>query len=90
MQEAYACGLAEGIVFSFKDPVQYVTNFAALMPSASPSMRLDHIAQRVSEIDSLNGIVPKIAASHGLAAPYNQTLTAIIRAQEALFKTKIK
>ena len=90
MQEAYACGVAEGIVFSFEDPVQYVTNFAAMMPSASPSMRLDHIAQRVSEIDSLNGIVPKIAASHGLTAPYNQTLSAIIRTQEALFEKKFK
>ena len=89
MREAHACGLAKGIEFSFEDPVEYVTNFVAMMPSASPSMRLDHIAQRVSEIESLNGIVPKIAASHGLSAPYNQTLSAIVRARESLFEKKL-
>ncbi len=90
MHEAHACGMAEGIVFSFSDPVQYVTDFAAMMPSASPSMRLDHIAKRISEIDSINGIVPEVAARHGLTAPYNQTLSAIVRAREALFAKKIK
>ncbi len=90
MQEAYACGLAEGIEFSFADPVQYVTDFAAMMPSASPSMRLDHIEQRISEIDSINGIVPEVAARHGFSAPYNKTLSAIVRAQEALFAKKTK
>ena len=90
MLEAHACGLAEGIAFSFENPVKYVTDFAALMPLASPSMRHDHIAQRVSEIDSINGVVPKISARHGLTAPYNQTLSAIVRARESLFEKKIK
>ena len=84
-REAHACGLAEGIRFSFDDPAQYVIDFAAMMPMASPSMRLDHMACSASEIDAINGMVPVVAARHGLNAPFNQTLSAIVRAQEAAF-----
>jgi 2-dehydropantoate 2-reductase len=48
-------------------------------------MRLDHIAKRASEIDAINGMVPVVAAEHGLSAPYNETLAAIIRQREASF-----
>ncbi len=85
MREAHACGLAEGIQFSFDDPKQYVTDFAAMMPTASPSMRLDHMASRASEIAAINGIVPVVAARHGLNAPFNQTLSAVVRASESAF-----
>lgn len=43
-REAYQCGLAEGVAFSFSDIDAYVTDFAGPMPDASPSMRLDHLA----------------------------------------------
>ena len=84
--EAYQCGLAEGVAFSFNDPVAYVTDFASLMPHASPSLRLDHMARRPSEIDAINGMVPVIGARHGIATPHNQTLSAIVRAREAAFQ----
>jgi 2-dehydropantoate 2-reductase len=86
--EAYACGLAEGIKFSFDDPLKYVTEFAAIMPDASPSMRLDHLAQRRSEIDAINGMVPVVGQRRAIATPYNQTLSAIVRAREAAFGSK--
>ncbi len=84
--EAYECGLAEGVAFSFNDPVTYVTDFASLMPHASPSLRLDHMARRPSEIDAINGMVPVIGARHGIATPHNQTLSAIVRARESAFQ----
>ena len=43
--EAYRVGVAMGIRFSFADPLAYVTEFAATIPNASPSMRLDHLAR---------------------------------------------
>ena len=86
LYEAHACGLAEGIRFSFDDPVQYVNDFAAMMPEASPSMRLDHMAQRASEIDAINGMVQVVAARHGITTPHNQTLSAVVRAREAAFE----
>ncbi len=84
-REAHQCGLAEGVDFSFQDVEAYVTDFAALMPDASPSLRLDHLAGRASEIDAINGMVPVIGARHGIATPVNETLSAIVRAQEAGF-----
>ena len=84
-REAYQCGLAEGVNFSFGDIDRYVTDFATLMPDASPSMRLDHLAGRRSEIDAINGMVPVVGARHGIATPVNETLSALVRAIEARF-----
>ena len=83
--EAYRLGLAEGVGFSFEDPIRYVSEFAATIPNASPSMRLDHLARRRSEVDVINGQVVQLSPKHGLAAPYNETLCAIIRRRELAF-----
>jgi 2-dehydropantoate 2-reductase len=85
MQEAYACGLARGIRFSFDDPVAYVTAFAELVRRASPSMRLDHLAGRTSEIDFINGAIPPIGLDHSIPTPVNDRLAAAVRAREAAF-----
>ena len=84
-REAHACGVAEGVNFSFEDVDRYVTDFATLMPNASPSLRLDHLAGKPSEIDAINGMVPVLGARHGIATPFNETLAAIVRAREAAF-----
>jgi 2-dehydropantoate 2-reductase len=85
MQEAYRLGVALGVRFSFADPVRYVTEFAATIPDASPSMRLDHLAGRPSEIDVINGKVVDRSRELGMEAPYNQSLCAIVRQREARF-----
>ena len=84
-REAHACGIAEGVNFSFEDLDRYVTDFASLMPNASPSLRLDHLAGKASEIDAINGMVPVLGARHGIETPFNETLTAIVRARETAF-----
>ena len=83
--EAYRLGLAQGIRFTFDDPLRYVTEFAATIPNTSPSMRLDHLARRPSEIDVINGQVVELSHQLGLEAPYNETLCAVLRRREALF-----
>ena len=85
MQEAYQAGKAKGINFSFEDADDYALKFAAVMPDASPSLRLDHVARRKSEIDAINGMVPVVSAEVGLSAPYNETLAAVIRRREEAF-----
>lgn len=74
--EAYRLGVAKGVQFPFDDPRQYVTDFAATIPNASPSMRLDHLARRRSEIDVINGQVVGLSREFGLETPYNETLCA--------------
>ena len=65
--------------FSFDDPLPYVTDFAATIPTASPSMRLDHLARRRSEIEIINGQVVALQPRARARAPYNETLCAILR-----------
>ena len=83
--EAYRVGAAIGIRFSFADPLAYVTEFAATIPNTSPSMRLDHLARRRSEIDIINGQVVELSRQLGLQAPYNEALCAIVRQRESQF-----
>ena len=85
MQEAYRLALATGITFTFDDPARYVTEFSATIPDASPSMRLDHLARRRSEIDVINGQVVVRSRELGLDAPYNEALCAVLRVREARF-----
>jgi 2-dehydropantoate 2-reductase len=83
--EAYRLGLAKGVQFPFDDALQYVTDFAATIPNSSPSMRLDQLARRRSEVDVINGQVVTLSRELGLSAPYNETLCAVLRRREALF-----
>lgn len=85
MLEAHRAGVALGVVFPFDDPVRYVSDFAATIPDASPSMRLDHLARRPSEVDVINGAVVDLSRDLGMEAPYNQTLCAVLRRREAAF-----
>jgi 2-dehydropantoate 2-reductase len=82
-REAYAMGRAKGVAFSYDDPVAYVTAFGAHMPEARPSMLLDHLAGRRSEIDAINGMVPRLGKELGIPAPYNEVLSAAVKAREA-------
>jgi|TARA_B100000497_G_scaffold7327_1_gene7287 2-dehydropantoate 2-reductase len=86
MQEAYRLGQAKNIAFSFEDPVAYVTAFGAQMPDARPSMLLDFLAQKPSELDAINGMVPVLSKELGLPTPVNDDLVAKVRLKEASFK----
>lgn len=83
--EIHALGKAKGVTFGFDDPIAYVTAFGEQMPGARPSMLLDHHAKRKSEIDAINGMAEVLGAEFGIATPYNQTLSAIVRAREVAF-----
>jgi 2-dehydropantoate 2-reductase len=83
--EAHRLAQANGIELSFDDPVAYVTEFAATIPDSSPSMRLDHLAGRRSEVDVINGQVVVLSQALGFEAPYNESLCAVLRAREATF-----
>lgn len=85
MLEAYKLGLKEGVAFSFDDPVAYLEKFVAMMPNANPSLQQDYRAARHSEIDAINGMVPELGRRYGVATPYNETLSALIRAREVTY-----
>jgi 2-dehydropantoate 2-reductase len=80
--EAWAVARASGIAVGVTDPVAHVRAFGAGIPNAKPSALLDHEARRVSEIDVINGAVPRQGARVGVEAPVNATLTAVVKAIE--------
>lgn len=57
------------------------------VPHARPSMLLDHMAQRRSEIDWINGKICALARPLGLPTPFNEVITAMIRERERAFPT---
>jgi 2-dehydropantoate 2-reductase len=81
-REAFAVAKARGIRVEIDDPVRYVREFGLKIPHARPSMLLDHMAGRMSEIDAINGAIPPAAAAAGVAAPYNTVISALVRAKE--------
>jgi len=56
--EAFSVAKARKIRLDFDDPVAYVRAFGMKIPNARPSMLLDHMAGRMSEIDAINGAIP--------------------------------
>lgn len=81
--EAWQVANALGVAIDVADPVQHVRDFAARMPDAKPSVLLDVQAGRRSEIDIINGAIPRCAASVCLQAPVNETLTRLVLNLEA-------
>ncbi|MCI2418189.1 2-dehydropantoate 2-reductase [Saccharopolyspora sp. K220] len=84
-EEAVAVAQARGISLQVGDPVEHVRELGGKIPNARPSMLLDHLAGRRSEIDVINGAIPRQAATVGLAAPVNDTVTALVKAREVGF-----
>jgi 2-dehydropantoate 2-reductase len=80
--EAYQVARKRGIKLGFDDPVVYVREFGSKIPNARPSMLLDHMAKRCSEVDAINGAIPPAARAVGLAAPYNEVVSGLVRAKE--------
>jgi 2-dehydropantoate 2-reductase len=86
--EAHAVGRAKGINLDIADPVEYVRAFGEKIPGARPSMLLDHLAGRRSEIDVINGAVPRVGAEVGVPTPVNETVVALVRAREHAFESR--
>jgi 2-dehydropantoate 2-reductase len=81
-KEAFDVAKARGVRLEIGDCEQYVRAFGMKIPNARPSMLLDHIAGRASEIDAINGAIPPAAKAIGLSAPYNEVVSALVRAEE--------
>jgi 2-dehydropantoate 2-reductase len=80
--EGFAVASAKKINLGFKDPVAYVRDFGSKIPAARPSVLLDLLSKRKSEIEVINGSIPRVARELGLQAPANDTLTALVLAKE--------
>ena len=80
-REAYEVALARGITLEIDDPVAFARAFGEKIPEARPSMLLDVLAGRPSEIDVINGAIPPAAREVGLTALVNEVVAALVRAK---------
>jgi 2-dehydropantoate 2-reductase len=86
--EIFLVARAHGIPLNWEAPEKYLDHFYTRLvpPTAAhfPSMYYDVKAGKRLEIDALNGAMVKLAHDKGIAVPVNETITALIRAKEAL------
>jgi 2-dehydropantoate 2-reductase len=80
--EGFQVALKKNIKLGFSDPVAYVREFGSKIPEARPSVLLDLMSRRKSEIDVINGSIPRVGREVGVAAPVNEALTALVHAKE--------
>jgi 2-dehydropantoate 2-reductase len=86
-EEAVAVARARGIRLEVGDPIEHIRYLGGRIGNARPSMLLDHLARRRSEIDVINGAIPREGAKVGVATPVNDTVVALVKAREAEFAT---
>ena len=82
--EAWEIARALGISIDVRDPVAHVRAFAARIPDAKPSVLLDLERGRKSEVEFINGAIPREARKCGMRAPVNEVLTALVKQRESL------
>src|SRR5262249_24027066 len=83
-QEALEVGLACGVDLEIDDAEKYVREFGQHIPGARPSLLLDLLANRRTEIEWINGAIPRKAATvTNKKAPTNELITTLVLAKEA-------
>jgi 2-dehydropantoate 2-reductase len=80
--EGFAVAKKKGVKLGFDDPVAYIRDFGSKIPNARPSVLLDLLLKKRSEIDVINGSIPRVARELGMTAPVNEAITALVKAKE--------
>lgn len=80
--EAWQVAKALGVKITVEDPIAHARAFGVQVFKAKPSALQDHEAGRASEIDIINGAVPRYGARVGVSTPVNSTLVSLVKARE--------
>ncbi len=81
-EEAVAVAMAKGIKLQVGPPIEHIRKIGGMIPHARPSMLLDHMARRRSEINEINGAIPREGAKVNVPTPVNDTVVALVKARE--------
>jgi 2-dehydropantoate 2-reductase len=84
VHEVIAVAAAEGIRLSVDDSMAAMERIAVAMPAQLSSTAQDLARGKRTEIDHLNGHVARLGERHGVAAPVNKTLHALVKLAEAV------
>ncbi|HST24731.1 MAG TPA: 2-dehydropantoate 2-reductase [Gaiellaceae bacterium] len=80
-QEALDVGRACGVALEIDDCATYVRDYGLAIAGARPSLLLDLLAGRPTEVEWINGSVPQRGATVGVPAPTNELITTLVLAK---------
>src|ERR1700676_429976 len=83
-QEAATVSNAMRIPLPFTDPWSYVRTIVEQTAELDNSMLYDLRAGATTEVDFINGAVVAAGRRAGVPTPYNETLTALVKARESV------
>lgn len=78
LREGVEIGRAEGARLADDEPERTLVAYETLPPDSGSSMFYDRVAGRPLELDALTGAVLRAARRHGLAAPLNEAMLALL------------
>jgi 2-dehydropantoate 2-reductase len=81
-REAVATARAQGYEIDEGERVEFIHGLLERAGPGKPSMLQDVEAGRRTEIDVINGAVTRAAEQHGVDAPLNRTMVAMVKAYE--------
>jgi 2-dehydropantoate 2-reductase len=84
VRECIAVGRAEGATLADTIPDEIVAGARRAPPDAENSMVADRRAGRPMEIDARNGVIVRLGKKHGIDAPMNALMVALLEAVQAL------
>jgi 2-dehydropantoate 2-reductase len=83
IEECAAVGRAEGAKLAETLAREVVEGYRNGPPDGINSLLADRLAGRRMELDARNGVIVRLGAKHGIAAPMNAALVALIEAAAA-------
>ena len=81
-EEALDVARARGVELEIDDCERYVRDYGSAIRGARPSVLLDLLAGRPTEVEWINGSVPREGARVGVSAPTNELITTLVLAKE--------
>jgi 2-dehydropantoate 2-reductase len=81
-EEALAVARAVGVQVAIENASSYVRDFGLAIAGARPSVLLDLLAGRPTEVEWINGSIPREGRRVGVPAPANELVTALVLAKE--------
>ncbi len=89
IEEVVKLARTKGIKLMFDDPLERALQVSRATGQNISSMLQDVRAKRETEIEAINGAIAKEAASLGIDAPVNSTLTRLVRFIEQTYEKRL-
>ena len=83
IRECIAVGRAEGATLPDDLPEQVVAGYRSGPANSINSIHADRLAGRPTEADARNGVIARLGAKHGIAAPLNHMADVVLRKSTA-------